>query len=100
LSDLLIAKGPLIRTHVISGLATICFAHKDQYGPTLKGLSQVDPADNDAVAIAASTLLSNAEKAVVEIPLELKERFTKASKLAAALSSPTGKTRLNRRPGA
>jgi hypothetical protein len=73
LTDLAAAKEPLPRTNIINGLEAICRSHKEQYPHAVRGLAQVDPAGQDAVAIAATTLFSAAEKAGIDVPADLKE---------------------------
>lgn len=91
LADLATAKESLLRTHIINGLEEICRKHKEQYQPSVKGLSQLDPNEQDAVSLSASTLLNAAEKAGVSISNDLKDKF-KGSTLAAAFNTPSKKT--------
>ena len=93
LGDLPAAKTPAATTHILNGLDAICRAHKDQYGPVFKALAQVDPTGLDAVALAAITLISNAEQAGITAPEDLKERFTKSSPFAAALAPTKSRSR-------
>ena len=95
--DLSAAKSILQKTHILTGLDVICRSHKDQYAPVLKALAPFDPTGNAAVAIAASAFLSNAEQEKIDVPPDLKDRFSKASPLAAAFT--TGKSRTRRPPG-
>ena len=92
LTDLVAAKEPLLRTHIINGLEAICRSHKEQYAQVVRGLSQVDPAGQDAVAISATTLFKAAEKAGTTVPPDLKEKF-KGSKFASAFGSGQKKTK-------
>jgi predicted KAP-like P-loop ATPase len=85
-TDLAASKESLLRTHIINGLEAICRSHKEQYAHALRGLSQVDPAGQDAVAISATTLFAAAEKAGMTVAPELKEKF-KGSKFASAFGS-------------
>ena len=77
-----------MQTHILGGLGVICLAHPDLYTPVLKCLAQFNAQQRDAVAVAASTLVSSAERAGREITSELKQRFTGQSKVAAALATP------------
>jgi hypothetical protein len=86
LTDLAASKESLLRTHIINGLEGICRLHREQYGQVVRGLSQVDPSGQDAVAISATTLLTAAEKAGTTVPPELKEKF-KGSNFASAFGS-------------
>jgi predicted KAP-like P-loop ATPase len=86
LTDLVASKEPLLRTHIINGLEAICRSHKEQYAHVVRGLAQVDPTGQDAVAISATTLFTAAEKAGTTVAPELKEKF-KGSKFAAAFGS-------------
>lgn len=94
LNDLSTAKEPLLRTHIVNGLEEICRKHKDQYQLAVRGLSQVDPAGQDAVSLSAATLIAAAEKAGVTVTQEIKDKF-KASKLAAAFAAPRKKPGTN-----
>lgn len=93
-ADLATAKEALLRTHIINGLEEICRKHKDQYQHAVRALAQVDPTGQDAVSLSAATLLGAAEKAGMTVAPELKEKF-KASKLAAAFSTPRKKPGTN-----
>jgi hypothetical protein len=77
----------------MNGLTEICQKHPDQFPVTVRFLEGIDATDQDAVAIAAGALLEEATRARVPVPQELKDRFAKASPLAAALATkkPTGK---------
>lgn len=94
LTDLVVAKETLLRTNIINGLEAICRVHTDQYAHVVRGLSQVDAAGQEAVAISVMTLFSAAESAGTSVPAELKEKF-KGSSIAAAFSMPTKKRRQN-----
>jgi hypothetical protein len=87
------ARTAAIKTHMINGLDTICTSHKDQYLPVIKALAQIDPTGSAPVAVAGSAFLSNAEQAGVEVPGDLKDRFAKASPLAAAFAQPKSRSR-------
>ncbi|MBX3420603.1 MAG: hypothetical protein KF752_03500 [Pirellulaceae bacterium] len=90
LADLATANESLLRTHIINGLEEICRKHRDQYLHAVKGLSQLDPNEQDAVCLSASTLLNAAENAGFSISKDLKDKF-KGSKLAAAFNTPNKK---------
>jgi hypothetical protein len=99
IAGLPVAQTTLQRTHLITGMDTICQDHRDQYAPVLKALTQFEPDGNAAVATAATTLLSNAEKAPVDVPLDLKDRFAKVSPIAAAFAPDRSRTRRNQSGG-
>lgn len=86
LADLTAATAVAPRTHILNGLTEICQKHHDQFAATVKVLEGLDATNQDAVAIAAGALLEEATRARVPVPHELKERFAKASPLAAALA--------------
>lgn len=94
-NDLPSAKEAVTKTRIIAGMEAICNKHKDQYPTAVKAVAQVDPAGNDALAIAGSTFLQKAKKAGIEVAEEQIDRFLKSSKFAEALSV---KPR-NQRPG-
>lgn len=89
IADLGLAKEVVARTHIITGMQIVCTKHKDQYVHGVKALGQLDPAGNEAVAIAASTFLSEAKRAGLEVPDDLQERFTKGFKFAEAFARMT-----------
>ncbi|MEZ6097677.1 MAG: P-loop NTPase fold protein [Pirellulaceae bacterium] len=90
LADLTTAKEALLRTHIINGLEEICRKHREQYQHAVDGLSQLEPKDQDAVSLSATTLLNAAEKSGVMVSSELKDKF-KGSSLAAAFATQTRK---------
>src|SRR5208337_1485426 len=77
-----------VQTHILGGLGVLCHAHPDLYAPVLKFLLQFNAQQRDAVALAASTLVSAAERAGRDVPPELTDKFTGQSKVAAALATP------------
>jgi hypothetical protein len=92
LADLPQTREPAIQTHILTGLDTICRGHPDQYPSVTKALGHFDAGRKDAVALAASTLVRNAGKTGIPMPEGLLEKFTKDSKIAAALTSPKKKS--------
>lgn len=79
-----------VQTHVLNGLLTICQSHIDQFVPVVKFLAQFTPRKDDGVLLSASSLLHAAESAEIPVPADLKNKFTSASRVAAALA-PTKK---------
>jgi len=75
-----------IRTHILTGIDMVCAKHQQFYGDVLKGLEQFDPKNNAAVGIAGNTLLTNAEKAGIDVAPDLKDRFSKAAGVLSVLS--------------
>ena len=87
LKDLPVAKEASRRTHILVGLDEICRGHAGHYPQVLKALEGVDPSE-EAVALAASSILSSAERAGVQVTPELNDKFRKSSKLVEALAPP------------
>ena len=87
LADFSQTQNIVIQTHILNGLDAICRVHRDQYSAVLMLLGQIEVIGKDAVAISASTLLENASKAGINVSPELKEKFAKGSKIAAALTT-------------
>lgn len=83
---------PAIQTHILNGLDIICRKHTEQYTASIKAFAQLDATGHDAVALAASTFLANAQKAGVLLPDGLQEKFMKDSKIASALVGSKKKT--------
>lgn len=75
------------RTHIITGLDTICTKHHRFYEDAVRGLDQCDPGKNAAVGVAGNTLLVNAENYGIDISADLKQRYAKAAGVLSALSS-------------
>jgi hypothetical protein len=90
LADLAAAKDAMPRTHILNGLTEVCQKHRDQFAAVVRAMDQFDAAGQDAVAIAAGALLEEASRYGVAVAQELKERFTAASPLAAALAPRKG----------
>ena len=74
-----------IQSFILNGLEVICRSHSGQYPPVLKALMTFDTAQREPVILAASTLVAGAGKAGAAVPEGLLEKFTRQSKLAAAL---------------
>jgi len=87
LKDLPVAKEASLKTHVITALEEICRAHPSHFAPALKAFEVLDSSE-EAVALAASSFLAAAEKAEVQVPAELNDKFRKSSKLVEALAPP------------
>lgn len=81
--DLTKTKDAAVRVRIITSMDTITLAHKDQYDPVIRALGEVDPS-NQAVAVAAMALLTNAESMGISVPADLRDRFASASPIAAA----------------
>ncbi|MGA3208031.1 MAG: P-loop NTPase fold protein [Syntrophales bacterium] len=75
-----------VRTHILTGLDTICAKHNRFYSDVVKGLDQCDPGSSTALGIAGNTLLSNAERVGTTVTSDLKDRFAKAAGVLSALS--------------
>jgi hypothetical protein len=90
LADLAAAKDAMPRTHILNGLTEVCQKHRDHFAAVVRAMDQFDAAGQDAVAIAAGALLEEASRCGVAVAQELKERFTAASPLAAALAPRKG----------
>lgn len=92
LVDLMAAKEAQPKTSILNGLAEVCEKHSNQFPGVIKVLEQVSAEGQDAVALAAVTLIGGATRHGATVPQELKDRFASGSKLAAALSKkPKGK---------
>jgi predicted KAP-like P-loop ATPase len=85
--DLPVVKEATIRTHVVTALEEVCRKHPSHFSPVIKAIESLDPSE-EAVALAASSFLTAAEKADVQVPPELAEKFRKSSKLVEALAVP------------
>jgi hypothetical protein len=83
--EMLGATDTLTRTHIITGLDTICTNHPILYQSVVKALEEVDPKGQEPVAIVASSILANAEKAQVPVSEDLKDKFARGFKLVQAL---------------
>lgn len=90
LADLGTAKATVVKTHIVTGLTEICRKHIDQFPLALKAVESVDPAGQDAVSIAVSAFLDEAARNKIAVPQELRDRFTSASPIAAALAPKKG----------
>jgi len=75
-----------VRTHILTGLDTICGKHQRFYGDVVKGLDQCDPGSNVALGVSGNTLLSNAERAGTSASSNLRNRFANAAGVLSALS--------------
>lgn len=80
------SKDNRARTHILTGMDTICTRHHRFYGDVAKGLEQCDPGGNTAVGIAGNTLLANAENCGITVSPDLKDRFARAAGELSALS--------------
>jgi len=94
LTDLGTAKATVVRTHIVTGLTEICRRHKDHCPVVLKALESLDPSGQDAVSIAVSAFLDEAARSKIAVSQELRDRFTSASPIAAALASKKGPEKL------
>lgn len=81
-----IAKEAVVRTHILVALEIICGRHVEQFPVVVEAMKVLDPSGNDAVALAASTLLSAAQRAGTAIPDGLQTKLTQGSPLATALA--------------
>jgi len=97
LADLAIAREATVAARIVNGLVPICRKSPENYGNALKTLNQVT-LTNDALAVAAVTLISEAEKLGVVGAGDMKQKYLKESPIAAALAG-SGKDRRQRRAG-
>ena len=86
LNMLPISSETQVRTHILTGLDTICTKQKQFYEEIVRGLSHFDPSNNAAVGVAGNSLLSNAERTGVTVPSGLRSRFSKAAGALSAIS--------------
>lgn len=82
-----------VRTHVLTGLDTICRQHPRHYDEIVAALGQIQLQGKSPVAFVASTFLGNAEKAGVKLPAEMKERFLGAFPTGNLLGKLNSKNR-------
>lgn len=90
--SLAIAKEAWLKTHIVMGLDEICRAHRGLYAQAIKACEAVDPSD-EAVSLVVVSLLTAAEKAGVEIPPGMGEKFRKSSPLVDAIAPRKGTSR-------
>jgi hypothetical protein len=75
-----------VQTHIVTGLTEITRRHSSLYPAAVKALEKLTSPIPEALAIAGSVLISDAQKSGVKIASELQEIFRPKSKLAAALT--------------
>jgi hypothetical protein len=97
IGSLLAVNAGTERVAVINALDTICSANKEHYPAILAALSSLDPSGNDAISISASTFLNNAEGNGADVPAGMKDKYTAASPLAAALTPRASGSRAGRK---
>jgi hypothetical protein len=76
-----------VLTHIITGLDVICRAHPARFSDVINILSQTQPKPKSAGAFAVSTFLENADRAGIQVPQDVKDKFLQASPLAQALTT-------------
>jgi hypothetical protein len=86
LNDLPTATDPLTKRRILGGLDVLCRRHPSQYTVAVKGVAQIDPTGNDALAIEGGAFMESAQRAGARVDDALIERFTKSSKFAEALA--------------
>lgn len=96
LGDLSIARDGTVAARIVNGLVPICRRTPENYGNALKTLDQIS-VSGEALAIAAVTLISEAEKSGITVNPEMKQKYLQESPIAAALAG-SSKERRNRRP--
>jgi len=74
------------RTHILTGLDTICGKHNRFYSDVVKELGKLDPGNSAALGVAGNNLIANAERSGVTILPDLKDRFAKAAGVLGALT--------------
>lgn len=92
LADLPSAVDPTSITNILGGLSQIGSTHKDLFKAMVKPIGELD-SNNNAVALAALTLLGKAKEAGADVPEAMTSKFAKASAIAAALSKPRHSSR-------
>jgi hypothetical protein len=92
LLDLPSARDATAIANIIGGLAQIGAVHNELFKTMVKPVTELDGTSN-AVALAAITLLQQAEAAGADVPTAAKAKFQKASSIAAALSRPRGSSK-------
>ena len=97
LADVSLARDATVATRILNGLVPICRKNPENYANVLKTLSQIT-LGGDGIAVAAVTLISEAEKSGVTGLNDLKQKYVQASPLAAALVGG-GRERRQRRSG-
>lgn len=96
MNPLLASTDNQARTHILTGLDTICARHHRFYAAVVKGLDQCDPGRNAALGVAGNNLLTNAERAGTSVSQELKDKFVGAAGALSVLSG-TKRTRSQRK---
>lgn len=85
-TDLLTLTDPRRQVHAVGALLDLCGARPSTYPAVVEVLGQIDPAANQALAIPAIAVLEAAERAGVPGAATVKQRFSGASKVVAALT--------------
>ncbi len=85
-TTLLASTDNQVRTHILTGLDSICARHHRFFAVVVKGLDQCDPGNNTAMGVAGNNLLTNAERAGTSVSAELKAKFTRAAGALSVLS--------------
>lgn len=86
-TDLLSVTDARRQVHTAGGLLELCAVRPSNYPSVVETLAQLDPAANQALAIPAISLLDAAERAGVAGAATVKQTFSGASRIVAALST-------------
>ena len=94
--DLPNIKEAAVQTHVVRGLGIVCQRHTDLLPPVLAAITSLSFEQKEGLALAASALVTNAERAGHPANPEFVERLKKASSLVQALAPTERKKRRER----
>jgi hypothetical protein len=86
-TDLLSLTDARRQVHTAGGLLELCAVRPSNYASVIETLGQLDPAANQALAIPAISLLDAAVRAGVAGAATVKQTFSGASRIVAALST-------------